>query len=54
MAVSAKPGEAGVADTGKARWAALVRTKSPPALEVSNPAENAIFPPRGYTGCNDS
>ena len=27
---------------------------APPALEVSNPAENAIFTPIGYPRCNDS
>ena len=54
MAFAAKPGEVGVADTGKARWAAPAPTKSPPALEVSNAIESATDPPSGYTGCNDS
>ena len=46
---SAKPGEVGVA-----RRAARAPTKSPAALEVSNPTENAISPPSGYPRCNDS
>ena len=54
MASAAKPGEVGVADTGKALWAAPAATKSSPAPEVNNAIENAISPPSGYTGCNDS
>ena len=54
MASAAKPGKVGIADTETARWAAPAPTKSSPALEVNNAAENAISPPSGYTGCNDS
>ena len=54
LASSAKPGEVGVADTEIALWATPAPTKSIPALEVSNPIENAISPPSGYTWCNDS
>ena len=54
MAFAAKPGEVGVVDFGKARWAAPAPRKSAPALEVNNAIENAISPPSGYTGCNDS